>query len=326
MKVPSPHDLIVGVLRAQSIVRHFVLAAAAHVLVLCGAADAQSVPAAPPLSVWNAVHLAHGTLPDTTVTLERSEALGLWSVAGEPVYGNGEELSLFVPAGNDSAGFIRLRTEVRPVVGKSRWDLDGARLLLNSEQEVRLLTFGKSGEGTAASTGSLTVFAWQWSRTGHDSGRLTLTMPDGLVETVEFQFTAANAGAYVSRKSRNGLPAGANSGVFRDEPSSLLGPTAPGSPGDASLVISGTGRAVCVSLAASGTAVVTNATGEREFSASYESTGEDTATVTLSCEDGSVEEFALTFTGPSCGRCVTHSTLAGRLRRAGSASFTIAPR
>jgi hypothetical protein len=326
MKVPSPHDLIVCVLPAQSSVRHFVLAAAAHVLVLCGAADAQSVPAAPSLSVWNALHLTHHTLPDATVTLERSADLDLWSVAGEPVYGSGESHSLLVPAGDESSGFLRLRTEVRPVIGKSRWDLQGSRLLLNSEKEVRLLTFGESGAGTAATAGSLTVFGWQWIRSGNDEGQLTLTMPDGLEETIEFQFTAANAGAYVSRRSRNGLPAGAAAGVFRDEPSSQLAASTPGSPGEASLVLSGTGRPICVSLSASGTAVVPDSTGEREFSASYEPTGEHTAVVTLSCDDGSVEAFTLTFTGPSCGSCTTHSTLEGRVRRTGSASFTIAPR
>jgi len=326
MKVSPLHDLIVCVLPSQSIVRHIVLAAAAHVLVLCGAASAQSVPAAPPLFISPAVEITHGTALKSTVTLEHSGDLQLWQAAGVPVFGGGGEWTRFIATGPEAQGFFRLKTETRPDTGLSRWDLAGSRLLLTDGPSAKILTFSDGDSGLAVTAEAHTAFTWQWMRDGRDTGRVTLAWPDGLTETVELTFTAANAGAFTATRSRDGLPAGVAAGVFRDETARGLDATAPSSPGNAVLVLSNTGRPLRITLSEAGTAHVSNPSGEREFTVSYSLTGQTSATVMLSCQDGDVEFYSLQFTGPACGRYEMNSRRDGKLRRAGSGSFTIAPR
>ncbi len=326
MKVPPLQDLIVCVIPPQSIVRHIVLAAAAHVLVLCGAASAQSVPAAPPLNLWNAVEVKHGVLPNGSVLLEQSPDLALWEAAGSPAFGETGEITRFVSAGASPQAYFRLKTTVRPADGFGRWDLTGSRLLLNTAREVRLLTFDGNAAGTAQSAEEQTSFTWRWLRTGTRTGRLAVTWPGGLEESLELDFSASNAGAFTSRRSRNGLPAGADAGVFRDAESTGLAVSVPESPGDCTLVLSNTGRPVSVSLSASGTASLSIPGGAQEYSVNYSVTGGGSAEVWLSCESGALEIYRLTFSGPGCGEYEMSSHLNGGLRRAGGGSFTIAPR
>ncbi len=325
MKVPPPQNLIVRAIPPQSIARHFVLAAAAVVLVLCGAASAQSAPAAPPLSLWNAVEISRETAADATATLEHSPDLQLWQSVAAPVYGGGE-LTLLAPAGAEAQGFYRLKIETRPSGGDSRWDMTGARLLYNTAVGVRSLSLGENGAGIMdAATGQMT-FTWEWLRTGRDTGLLTTTWPDGVVETTEMEFTELNAGAFTSERMKEGVPAGAVCGSFRDEASAALAVAVPVAPGDATIVLAGTGRPVSVVLSAAGTARISSPSGARDFSASYVLTGAATAELSLSCEDGSTESGTLTFTGPACGSFEMHSKLNGRLRRSGGGAFTIATR
>src|SRR5687767_12893967 len=108
MNVPPFNKLIVCVTPPQTIVRQCVLAAVSYVSVLCGAANAQLAPAAPPLTLWNAVELAHGTQAGKTYVLEYSNDLALWTTVSPPLYGSGEEAVQFLPGGPGTESFYRL--------------------------------------------------------------------------------------------------------------------------------------------------------------------------------------------------------------------------
>src|SRR6185503_13755299 len=108
-----------------------VLAAVSYVSVLCGAANAQLAPAAPPLTLWNAVGLSHATEVEKTYILEHSSDLGLWTATGPAVYGNGEDAVQFLPADAEPQGYYRLKVNTLPEEGKSRWSMSGCRMVFN---------------------------------------------------------------------------------------------------------------------------------------------------------------------------------------------------
>ena len=327
MKVPPLQNLIVCAIPAQSIVRHFVLAAAAHVFVLCGAASAQSAPVAPPLTLWNAVAVTHVTAAETTGTLEHSADLTLWQVAGDAVYGDGESLTQLIPtAGQGDTGFFRVKTETRPAVGDARWTLTGTRLLVNTKTGAQFLTFSANGAGTANDGTAVRSFTWDWQRTGRNTGSAVITWPDGLSATMALEFKSGSAGVFISELTRDGVPAGVVGGTFRDEEGGSLTATAPAVPGDADLVLAGTGRAQRINLAAVGTAVITGPAGPRSFSAAWALTDARHATLSLSCQDGTTEVCELACTGPACGTYTLTVEMNGRLRRSAEGVFTIAPR
>lgn len=324
MKVPSLQTLIVRALPSQSMSRHFVLAAAAHVTVLCGAASAQSAPAAPPLSLWNAVSITHSVPAETVAVVEHSAHLSLWHAAGAEVFGDGEPVLEFAPAAAAGQGFYRVKLETRPAAGKARWGLAGTRLLVNSSRGIRFLNFAAGGSGTETAGTTETAFTWEWRRTGRDEGLLTITLPKGKVEMMTLEFSAANAGVWTTDRLDNGAPAGAEKGTFRDETDSAVTPAAPEFPGSATVTFAGPGRKQCIRLAET-SAHISSPAGGRDYAVMYSRTAPASATLLLSCQDGAVENCTLTFTGPACGVFEQVSELQGGLRRITSGAFTIAP-
>src|SRR5262245_27131302 len=118
MTVPPLPNLIVRASPPQTSVRQSVLAAASLALALCGAASAQSVPAAPPLSLLDAIELTYGTGPGRTYLIEQASDLQLWSAVSPEVFGDGEWTSQLLPAPSGSASmFFRLKERLSPVTG-----------------------------------------------------------------------------------------------------------------------------------------------------------------------------------------------------------------
>src|SRR5690349_8248596 len=111
MKVPPPKNLIVCVKPPQTIVRQCVLAAASYVSALCGAAHADSVLVAPPLSITDAVQISHATEYQKTYTVEGSTALQVWQAAVGPIFGDGNSVVHPLPVSSDKAGYFRVRTD-----------------------------------------------------------------------------------------------------------------------------------------------------------------------------------------------------------------------
>lgn len=329
MKVLPLHNLIVCAIPPQTIVRQCVLAAVAYVSVLCGAARVQSAPAAPPLTLWNAVELSHGTDQDETYILEHSTDLSLWTAIGGPVYGDGDQAGHLVSAFNTNAasGFYRLKVNTRPPEGKSRWSMDGCRMLLNTSGGACVMTFGSDATGSMmAADAGLAAFTWDWQRTGLDTGRATVTWPGGIVETMDLQFTGEHAGVFSSRKTAEGLFAGAASGTFRDDAAASLAQSAPSSLTNVLLTVSGTGRATGIEVNAFGNAMISGPAGPAGFACSYTRRSAAEAEMILTNEEGTTETWLLTFTGPACGTCAGTTERNGILRRTASGNFTIAPR
>ncbi len=325
MKVPPLQTSIVRAIPPQAIVRQAVLAAASYVLVLCGAASAQSDPVAPPLALFPAVEVTHVTDPGQINFLEHSPDLRNWEVMGEPVFADGENTAHIMPLGAAS-GFYRLKAATYPETGNSRWTMSGSRMVLNSADGVCGMTFNDKAAGKMRRDTSETPFIWSWRRDGLDSGVATITWPDGIVEVVAMHFTGTNAGVVSSQRLSNGFPAGAKTGTFRDDTDGSLAVSAPGALGDALISFSGPGRPVSVKVSADGTGGISSPAGRTAYSCNYTVTGPDTADMNMTCTNGSVQSWSLTFTGPACGNCSWKSELHGKLRRASTGSFTIAPR
>lgn len=324
MKVPPPHNLIVCAIPPQTIVRHFVLAAVAYVSVLCGAARAQSVPAAPPLLLGGAVELSYTVESYTTAALESSANLTLWQPATAAEYGDGEEIIRYVAAPADKA-YFRLRIDTLSTVGKSRWELSGARLLRNTATGMEILVFSESGTGTMESVTGTGSFTWTWERTGADTGSAVITWPNGIVETMDLQFTAGNAGVFTSERSREGIPAGTVTGTFRDDPAAVLLVSMPPASESKAITLSGTGRPVRINVDGTGNASISSPAGGTSFTADYTVTGNNTAELFLICQDGSTQRCGLQFTGPSCGSYTLQAEANGSLRRTAAGTFTISP-
>jgi hypothetical protein len=326
MNVPPLQNLIVCAYNPQTIVRHFVLAAVAYASVLCGAARAQSAPAAPPLSLWPGVELSYTVAGDAVATLESSSDLSLWKTVSGADYGG--EVIQYV-AVTEPNGYYRLRLETRAAGGKSRWLLTNSRLVMNSASGPEAVTFMEGGSGSRQSaTGpGMQLFTWEWQRTGRDIGSAVLTLPDGTVETVDLQFTSQNAGVYTIERSLEGVPLGAVSGTFRDDSNSpaSLEVSVPQQPGEALLTLSGTGRPLRIELDSTGNASVSSPAGPRNYTATYTLTGDTTAELVLSCQDGFVELCDLRFTGPACGTYTLRLEESGVLRRSAAGAFTISP-
>lgn len=297
------------------------LAAAAHVTVLGSAARAQT---APPLSLWNAVCITHCVPAETVAVLEHSVSLSLWQAVGPEVFGDGELTTEFAHAAEAGQGFYRVKLETCPAVGKARWEMAGTRLLVNSSRGVRFLCFDAGGAGTEAGGAGDTAFAWEWRRNGRDEGTLTIIRSEGVVEAMTMDFSAPNAGVWITERLANGVPAGAEKGTFRDETGSSVIPAAPEFPGNATLTLAGPGRKQCIRLAEA-TAHITSPGGGRDYAAIYSRTAPAGATLRLICEDGTEEKCTLTFTGPSCGTFEQISELRGGLRRSTTGAFIIAP-
>ena len=324
MKVPPLQNSIVCAIPSQTIVRQSVLAAVSVLSVLCGAASAQSAPAAPPLTLFSAVEVSHSTKLNRTYSLEHSTDLGSWTVIADPVFGDSEVASHLIP-GSAGSGFYRLKVESYPVAGKSRWSLAGSRMVLNTARGNRHVAFEQPRAGSMTTATGVTTFTWDWQRDGLDSGVTTLISPDGSVETLTMQFTGLNAGVYSSQRSVNGLPAGTAAGTFRDEADPSLAVSVPAILGDSLITISGTGRAVGVKVRADGTAGISSPAGGATYDCNYAVTGPATAELMMTCSNGARQSWSLTFTGPACGNCTWQTSLNGVLRRESSGSFTIAP-
>jgi len=325
MNVPPLHKLIVCVIPPQTIVRQCVLAAVSYVSVLCGAANAQLAPAAPPLTLWNAVELSHGTQAGKTYVLEQSSDLSLWTAVGPEVYGSGEETVQFLAAGPAPEGFYRLKVNTLPEAGKSRWSMTGCRMVFNSAAGPCSMAFGEGNTGTMTGGETITAFTWDWKRTGADDGRVIVSWPDGAVETMHMQFVGANSGAFTSQRMVDGIPASASSGTFRDESGALLAEPPPASIRNTLVTFAGTGRPLGVEVSADGTAVVPGPAGTRAFLSSYTVTGAE-ATLVLTNNYGISETWVLHFTGPRCGTYTGTSMRGTVLRRTSAGSFTLAPR
>ncbi len=325
MKVPSLPNLIVCAISPQAIVRHYVLAAV-FVSVLCGAASAQSAPAAPPLTLLPAVEVSHTTAQDKTFSLEHSPDLLRWITVAPPVFGDDEDFSHLISTSEGKGkGFYRLKVETFPEEGDSRWSLTGSRILLNTAGGVCRMNFDENAAGTMTRDAAVTTFTWQWHRDGLDTGIAAITWPDGTVETIAMEFTGNNSGAFSSQRTTDGLPGGAVSGTFRDEAGPGLLPTVPAALGNALVTFSSTGRAVSVKVSADGTAGITSPAGRASYDCSYAVTGPSTAELKMRGSNGTTESWSLTFAGPACGTYAWKSELKGVPRRQSSGAFTIAP-
>ncbi len=325
MKVPPLQNSIVCAIPSQTIVRQSVLAAVSVLSILCGAASAQSVPVAPPLLLLPAVEVTQVTEPGQISFLEHSPDLLNWEVIADPVFANGEGNAHLVPLGAPS-GFYRVKTEIHPEIGTARWTMSGSHWVLNSTDGVCGMTFNDKAAGTMRRGARETPFTWRWRRNGLDSGEVSITWPDGIVEVVAMHFTGTNAGVFSSQRLSNGLPAGATTGTFRDEADASLAVSVPVTLGDALISFSGSGRPVGVQVSADGTGGIRSPAGGTSYSCNYTVTGPETAEMDMTCTNGSAQSWSLTFTGPACGICSWKSELHGNLRRASTGSFTIAPR
>ena len=326
MNVPPPHNLIVCASNPQTFVRHIVLAAASYVFVLCGAASAQSVPAAPPLIVEGAAEISYAVEPLTTAVLETSASLSLWEPVGLPDYST--QVLHYVPVPGEKQ-FFRLKIDTAPESGRSRWQLGGSRLVRNTATGVEIYEFDAAGTGNrfvAASTSGV-PFTWSWVRTGADTGTSVITWQDGTVETMELVFTTGEAGVFTSEKTEDGLPAGAVAGTFRDDAVAAFAPSTAPDSGRRVITLAGTGRPLRVLLDGAGGATMSNPVGANSFTATYTpdpAPGTLSAMLVLTCQDGVVQTSRLQFTGPGCGTySTTVETSTGQLRRSGQGAFTV---
>jgi hypothetical protein len=270
------------------------------------------------------VSITHSVPEETVAVVEHSADLSLWQAAGPEVYGDGELMTEYVPAVAVGQGFYRVKLETRPPAGKARWDMAGTRLLVNSTSGVRFLNFDAEGSGRETGPTGDAAFKWEWQRTSRDEGLLTITRPGRVVETMTMEFSAANAGIWTTERFEDGVPAGAEKGTFRDGMDSTLIPAAPEFPGHATVTLAGPGRRQSIRLAET-TAHISSPAGGREYAATYTLTGATSASLLLTCQDGTVESCTLTFTGPSCGTFEQISEFQSGLRRTTAGAFTIAP-
>jgi hypothetical protein len=328
MKVLPLQNLIVCVIPPQTIVRQCVLAAVSYVSVLCGAANAQSAPAAPPVSLWNAVQLTYPTAGGETYTLEYSRDLTLWNAVAAPVYGDGNEAAQVVPFpdASASAGYYRLKIATQPHEGKSRWSMAGCRMLLTTPAGPCSMTFDGDGLGHMDAVNAVAAFNWDWERTGPDSGRATITWPGDVVEIMNLNFTGKRAGVFQSRKFAGGAFAGAACGTFRDDDGTSLAQTVPVSLANKLLTLSGRGRPLAVEIDAFGNASIAGPAGSVLYWCHYAPQSSTEAEVTLSNDEGTVEKWLLTFNGPHCGACAARTERNGVLRRSAAGTFTVSAR
>jgi hypothetical protein len=328
MKVPPLQNLIVCVIPPQTIVRQCVLAAVSYVSVLCGAANAQSAPAAPPVSLSNAAQLTWPTAGGEIYTLEHSRDLTLWNAVTAPVFGDVNEASQVVPLpdAGAGAGYYRLKIAAQPREGKSRWSMAGCRMLLTTPAGSCSMTFDGDGLGRMDAVNAAAAFTWDWQRTGPDSGRATITWHGGVVELMNLNFTGKRAGVFQSRKFAGGAFAGAACGTFRDDDGTSLAQAAPVSLANKLLTLSGRGRPLAVEIDAFGNASVAGPAGSVLYSCHYAPRSSTEAEVTLINDEGTVEKWHLTFNGPHCGACSVRTERNGVLRRSAAGTFTVSPR
>lgn len=332
MEVYSIQNLIVGAI-PQRVVANYralcidrALCIAASVLLGSSAASAQAVPPPPPLALWNAVELTSATEPGKTYIIEQSSDLQLWVAIGGTVYGDGELSGNLVSNAGEANGngFYRLKVETLPAEGHSRWSMSGCNMVLSTDAGACLMNFGNDGSGRMTLEAGGIPFAWDWLRTGRDSGCVTITWSGGVVESMDMHFLGKGAGVFSSRRVVDGIPAGASAGTFRDAGDSPLALSVPAALGNALITFSGSGRPVAVELKAGGAAAISSPVATGSFTSSYMVTGTTTATLILECSSGVTESWELNFTGPACGTYSSTSQRNGKLRRSATGAFTIA--
>lgn len=321
MNIPFQKVLIAGAMPARSSVPRGLLAVM-PLAVLCGAAEAQSVPAAPALEVWPAVEVALTVEPDHVCSLESSEDLILWNAAGLAIYGTGDSASVLLPVGG-RYGFVRARSETRPAGGLADWSLTGRSLRLNPQEAAPcVMNFTAAGSGVMDAAGSEPVpFSWEWTRTGADSGTCVVAWPEGTEEAFAVQFMVPGAGVFTSILEDGELSAGGSSGTFTrvaaTDPVQV-----PVAVSGRRLVLSSTGRPVEIEFPAEGGASVLMESGKLPFSMNWQVTGAGLAQLSLSCTDGTTHLLKFSFLAGESGSYTWRSWRGGVLRREVEGAFS----
>ena len=326
MKVPPPKTLIVCVKPPQTIVRQCVLAAVSYVSALCGAANAQSAPAAPTLFVDEVVVLTHGTASEKTHLIERSADMESWLPATTAYFGDGNDLAHTLLATTTKKGnsFFRLRSDTLPSGGNAPWRIEDRSMLLNSLEGPRSLIFNGNGAGVMLQGVTNEPVTWTWRRSGLDTGVCVVTRASGEVETIDMNFAAAGSGSFAGRREKAGIPTGFSSGTFRNVSDSSLTTFAPSAIGHALVTFSGTGRAVTVEVKGDGTASSPGPSGPVNTSCTYNLRGVMTADLKMNSGAPDSDLYVLEFNGPSCGTYVLKTKKKFVLRREAAGTFTIA--
>jgi hypothetical protein len=327
MKVPPPKSLIVCAKPPQTIVRQCVLAAVSYVSALCGAASAQSVPAAPPLSISPAVQLSYPTEKENTYTVVHSEDLLSWAAAALPLYGNGADASqLFKPASSSGNEFFRVHVDTRPETGLAPWRMDDTMLLFNNfAGSARSFIFNAHGGGVVQRGASTEAFTWEWVRTGPDTGTCGLVYKSGETEMLDLSYLAGGTGGFSSLRTKAGFSTGAFKGTFRSVTDVSLTTFMPAQLGRSLITLAGTGRTQGIEVHGNGTASVASPAGVRTTPCTYSLKTAVSAELKLNGTAPDSESCVLTFTGPSCGTYVSTAMKNNILRRVSTGSFTITP-
>lgn len=323
MNTPYQKVLIAGATPAQSSVPRALLVALPFA-VLCGAADAQSVPAAPALEVRAAVEVVLPVAAEHVYSLESSADLVLWNAGSETIYGTGGTESILLPA-ETAHGFVRARAATRPPGGLADWSLAGQSLRLNPQDASPcLMSFTAPGNGVKTAAGIEPVpFTWEWTRSGADRGTCVVAWPGGTQETFAVEYVAPGVGVFSSLQEAGAISAGGSCGTFT--PAAESDPVqVPATVSGRTLVLSGTGRGVEIEFPAEGGASMTMESGKLPFSMNWQVTGAAMAQVSLSCTDGMTHLVKLNFQAGESGRYTWSSWHNGVLRRevVGAFSFS----
>ena len=318
MNIPSLQNLIERAIPPQTAPRQYVLAAAA-VTVMCGAASAQSAPAAPPLALLPAVELYHLPQEGEVLTLEHSPDLLQWTASPGPFFGHGEPFTFLQPiTAGTPGGYFRLKLDTRPAIGNAPWALAGRTVRLSEGTSNRLLTLLPEGSGTMTTSTETLPFTWEWQRGGMDGGVLALTWPDGARTLQELEFLAVHSGVFVTRDSG----AAQSAGTFLLDPAVDTPSSAPAILENVRVYISGSGRPSGLVIGELNALQRSTPFGTETCQIFYTRTGETTGVLRLA-NPSMQQEITLTFTGPGCGSCVTRETSAGVLRRESEGTFTV---
>jgi hypothetical protein len=326
MTIPSLQNLIVCAFSTQSAPRHFVLAAVAS-SVLCGAAGAQSAPAAPPLSLWPAVEISRETAAGEVFYLERSLDLADWTGGAEGIFAAGGRVNLLEPlAEGRAAGYWRLRSEMHPETGLSRWSLQGCSMEMNRAGIFCRLSFLTENAGTMQTGAELRPFTWSWRRTGMDAGTLLLTWADGSRFEEEIRFLSSASGVYAvqEREAVTGAFAGAGTGTFRIGEAEPGAAAAPLALENVRIDFTGSGRATSLRIGVANALERSTPFGQESCFIQYSRTGDTTALLHLT--NGPVlQSIELTFTAAGGGTCLTREFRSNVLRRESEGTFLISP-
>lgn len=276
------------------------------------------------LAMTTTAQLVFPSEPGKVYRVLASTDLKTWPVAGEPVFGTGEEIALWTPSPPEGTGtqFFRILSETEPAGGLAPWKMPAAPILFNDGDRTGKYEFAADGAGSWKSGENTKAFTWVWLRTGMDTGKITLTWAAGGQEILKLTYTAAQLGRFERGEWMDGMEISTDSGTFGPVP-------ADGAP---ALPATLSGRRVTLADGSVGSALTFDSANagsrtldgqSRAVTYSWLVTGGSTVTLTTNLSTTHGEEYRLVFNGPQSGKFVRRTFTEGVFRDEDSGSFSL---